>query len=270
MRKYTKLKSKINIKQFCDNIESGNFTHKQIIEIYSLSERQLYYLIKKYSIINNLIIDRSYLQTSEFKEKISIANKGKIRTEEHKLHYKEAAAKREILNYVGSGWNHSKETIEKIKQTNKETYSNLPQKWIDSCINNQEWFDKLQESAKNKPPKTKDEIRKTIETKVGMSYDEWQIVRGELESYRARVRQITDLQPLILLYNFEKRGKEYHLDHMFSISAGFKQNVSEEIVGCIINLAIIPATENCIKNKKCSITLPELMEKYNEHITRKL
>lgn len=60
--------------------------------------------------------------------------------------------------------------------------------------------------------------------------------------------------------NIELRGKEYHLDHKFSICEGFKQNVSPEIIGSKYNLEIIPRRENCFKQEKCSIELEELLK----------
>ena len=60
--------------------------------------------------------------------------------------------------------------------------------------------------------------------------------------------------------NIELRGKEYHLDHKFSICEGFKQNVSPEIIGSKYNLEIIPHRENCFKQGKCSIELEELLK----------
>jgi hypothetical protein len=59
-----------------------------------------------------------------------------------------------------------------------------------------------------------------------------------------------------------------NLDHMFSIREGFRQNISAEIIGNIVNLTMITAHDNCTKNKKCSITLQELLEKYNEYINK--
>lgn len=263
-RKYTRLKGNIDIELLTQFISSGNFTHKEVKGKFSLTARQLNYLISKYNIKNNLIIDRSFMQLPEFGEKISSKNTGKIRTEEHKRHYREAAAERPIKNNRGSGWNHAPETITKITNTNRQTYESLPRAWINACLDNNEWYEKLKEAAKNKQPMSEEQIRRTVETKVGMSYDQWQIVRGLYDVYCAEVRHITNLQPLQKLDNIEKRGSDYHLDHMFSICEGFRNDVSPEIIGDITNLMMLPAHDNCVKNKKCSIALEKLLEKYNE------
>jgi hypothetical protein len=62
-----------------------------------------------------------------------------------------------------------------------------------------------------------------------------------------------------------KRGKEYHLDHKYSIYEGFLNNVSPKIVGGYNNLDVITRNENLKKHKSCSISLNELVmyEKVN-------
>jgi hypothetical protein len=57
-----------------------------------------------------------------------------------------------------------------------------------------------------------------------------------------------------------KRGKKYHLDHKYSIFEGFNSGVSPKIIGEFYNLEIITSHENLKKNKKCSITLNELLK----------
>jgi hypothetical protein len=57
-----------------------------------------------------------------------------------------------------------------------------------------------------------------------------------------------------------QRGNGYHLDHRFSIKAGFVHKVSPAIIGHYRNLELLPADQNMRKNAKCSITLNELME----------
>jgi hypothetical protein len=56
-----------------------------------------------------------------------------------------------------------------------------------------------------------------------------------------------------------KRGFEYHLDHKFSISEGFKQNIPPSVIGGVNNLEILTRNENCSKGKKCSLLLEQLM-----------
>jgi hypothetical protein len=55
------------------------------------------------------------------------------------------------------------------------------------------------------------------------------------------------------------RGEHYHLDHKFSVYEGFVQGISPKIIGGYKNLAIINSKENMSKQKKCSVTLNEIL-----------
>lgn len=89
----------------------------------------------------------------------------------------------------------------------------------------------------------------------------------DFELYKRQVDLITKKQNLSSLKDFDKRGRSdlksgaYHLDHKFSKAEGFKQNIPTYIIGDISNLEMIPATENCIKQDDCSITIEELFER---------
>lgn len=56
------------------------------------------------------------------------------------------------------------------------------------------------------------------------------------------------------------RGKDYHIDHRFSINAGFKNGINPKIISDPFNLQIMPARDNIRKYKRCSITLEELLQ----------
>ncbi len=60
------------------------------------------------------------------------------------------------------------------------------------------------------------------------------------------------------------RGNNYHLDHIFSVSEGFKENIEPEIIASIVNLQIIPKNINMTKNAKSWITKNELLERYQK------
>ena len=67
-----------------------------------------------------------------------------------------------------------------------------------------------------------------------------------------------------------KRGlKKYHLDHKYSVLEGFLNKIPCEIISSKHNLEIISYKENLSKNKKCSITKEELLEKYNHDPSQK-
>lgn len=92
--------------------------------------------------------------------------------------------------------------------------------------------------------------------------------KTDFEKYRYRVILETNKQPLFELQNIEKRaafGKTpnpYQLDHEFSISQGFLNNIPPYIIGHISNLRMIPSKENNSKGSKCSITKDELFRRF--------
>ena len=53
------------------------------------------------------------------------------------------------------------------------------------------------------------------------------------------------------------------LDHKYSISMGFINNISPKLIGSIDNLKFVTWKENRLKGGMCSITIEEL---YNENI----
>jgi hypothetical protein len=99
----------------------------------------------------------------------------------------------------------------------------------------------------------------------------------EYEIYVHNVWNITNEQ--IKLYGNDllknKRNKnrsipelknKYTVDHKFSVSEGFKNKISPEIIGSIVNLEILSLSKNCSKCRKCSITLNQLINDYQNFI----
>ena len=79
--------------------------------------------------------------------------------------------------------------------------------------------------------------------------------RKEWAAYRREAWQITNLQPLELLENYNRRGfKDYHLDHVLSIWEGFKRNIPASVVGHISNLRMIPHKQNTTKGTRTEYT----------------
>ena len=69
--------------------------------------------------------------------------------------------------------------------------------------------------------------------------------------YYAMVWEVTEQQPLYILENSDKRGwKNYHLDHIYPISMGYKDKILPEKMGNIKNLRFIHYTENLDKGSK--------------------
>ena len=60
-----------------------------------------------------------------------------------------------------------------------------------------------------------------------------------------------------------ERSNQLHLDHIYSISEGFKNNIPVEVIGHWTNLRLIPKIENSSKGAKCHKPIEELFEDYN-------
>jgi len=85
------------------------------------------------------------------------------------------------------------------------------------------------------------------------------------ELYVKEVMKYTNKQNLSLLENFDKRGRfSYHLDHKYSISEGWKNNILPYIIGSIYNLEMLEWNKNISKGAKCSTTLDEIINKFEK------
>ena len=106
-------------------------------------------------------------------------------------------------------------------------------------------------------------IQKMIQTKIAKGIfwkpDDPEYI--EFKKYRRKVYYWTSKNDLTQLKNYEKRSLlGYHLDHKYSITEGFKNNVPPKVIGSIYNLEFIPYNVNTSKGIKCSITLEKLNE----------
>jgi hypothetical protein len=87
--------------------------------------------------------------------------------------------------------------------------------------------------------------------------------RGEFLEYVETVRKLTEKTIRNeYLENKEKRSKEFHVDHIVSIKDCFQYGIPEYVASDIVNLRIISATENLIKNNKSVISPEELWEMF--------
>lgn len=107
--------------------------------------------------------------------------------------------------------------------------------------------------------------------KTGLTYEEFQKRLPEFKKYLAKVRQITNQQPLNKLINFDKRGKAgqngaYQIDHKYSIIEGFKNNIGPDLIGHFCNLEMLTWEDNLKKQGNCSITLYELKKLIKSHM----
>lgn len=94
---------------------------------------------------------------------------------------------------------------------------------------------------------------------------------SELQKYRALVKSISaksyhDHYYKINPQNLPRSRYEYHLDHIYSVEEGFKNNVPPEVIGHYTNLRMLWHLDNSRKNTKCHITVNQLMERYHTAI----
>ena len=114
----------------------------------------------------------------------------------------------------------------------------------------------------NIPPKikkkiiNKDNISEKIKKEIRVICKKYPKIKQKIKNlkdldkklYYAMVWEVTESQPLYILENSDKRGwRNYHLDHIYPISMGFKEKISPEKIGNIKNLRFIPFEENIKK-----------------------
>jgi hypothetical protein len=269
MRKYIKI-TEVFLLTFKDDAESGNFTISQLATKYNISKRKIYYIVKKHNISLDIIKDTSYKSNPEYRLKISNSLKGISRSSETKQKYKDVAAARKYgNNRIPGTYFHSEDTKQKIKDSNIRVYlENKPTKWLKATIENPEWFLNLIKSAKNRPQKTEEHIRKIVESKVKMPYDQWLLVKTEFEKYSLIVRKLTRKSTKRKNLIEGNKQKGYHLDHIVSIYDGFINDIEPEIISHYINLRYIPAKENLKKNKKSHKSIDTLIKEYEAEKTK--
>lgn len=108
--------------------------------------------------------------------------------------------------------------------------------------------------------------RKRNASRAGLSLESYDnMVREPMKEYYLLVGYYTGInynKYIEIIDPNKKRGKDFHLDHKYSVCRGFYDGIPPEVIGSVANLEVIPATENLKKSAKCSITLEELMESY--------
>jgi hypothetical protein len=62
-----------------------------------------------------------------------------------------------------------------------------------------------------------------------------------------------------------QRNQDLHLDHIYSIAEGFKNNISPEIIGHWTNLRLISKLKNSSKGAACHKTKDQLVEDFLKH-----
>ena len=70
--------------------------------------------------------------------------------------------------------------------------------------------------------------------------------------YKDRVKKLTNMQPLHIMKDFEKREfRKWDVDHIISVKYCWKNNIKEEECANIKNLQMITHEDNYIKRSQC-------------------
>jgi hypothetical protein len=98
--------------------------------------------------------------------------------------------------------------------------------------------------------------------------ENWKELLESKEDYFIFVRALTEknydiFKSTINPKNLKRSWKANHLDHIYSISQGFKDGVDPFWIAHPCNLQMLKARENKKKNAKCGHTIEELTEKIN-------
>ena len=171
------------------------------------------------------------------------------------------------INYENKGsWKNAKGTLKKngflncpscrgkIGQLTRKTKPTGRPKGIKNKDNNKNAISSRRRIIEyNKNKITKEQREKGIATRHGFStYEEYKKSLPDWKRYRNEVDRLTKQQPLHELENYNKRGQNgkegaYTLDHIVSVSLGFKNNISAKIISNISNLRMMPWKDNIIK-----------------------
>lgn len=96
--------------------------------------------------------------------------------------------------------------------------------------------------------------------------EDWKSLLETKEDYFTFVRALTEKNYDLFKSQINPKGlkrswKANHLDHIYSVSQGFKDDINPFWIAHPANLQMLKARENKKKNAKCGHTYEELSEK---------
>lgn len=170
----------------------------------------------------------------------------------------------------------SPEVIKKAKETKlerygNETYNNVEQT-KETCLKRY-GVDNFRKSEEMKTLLWSEEAKeksKNTKIKNGNNTDWTKYDESERDFYYFHVRKKSNENYIkyknIINPNNFTRGTYYHLDHIVPIIVGFEQGLETDIISSVENLQIIPAKDNCVKNRfVCIEDVEKLLERYYEN-----
>jgi hypothetical protein len=158
--------------------------------------------------------------------------------------------------------------LEKTKKTNLDRYGAENQFSKGSSL-----FEKVQKNSKesifekygvDNIAKVPEFFEKGKQTRIALGYERHPDQKADVEKYYLKVWEFSNKAFKEHYYDFTKnetikRGSEYHLDHIYSVHQGFIDNIPPYIIGHKNNLRLLSASENSRKNKRCDITIEEIL-----------
>jgi len=145
------------------------------------------------------------------------------------------------------------------KYRNKSTYTeNQKQKCRDT------WLEKYGVDNPSKCPKIQKKLSMLALKRYGLTAH----LRTEYELYYNAVKLVTNENWYKEFRSINgagpcKRNKDMHLDHIYSIAEGFKNNIPPYIIGHCTNLRLLPKLENSSKGARCDKTIDELFADFD-------
>jgi hypothetical protein len=144
-----------------------------------------------------------------------------------------------------------------VTQTNPNSLANLKNDRMLGKKHTIEAKQKISESLKG-ITRSEETKRKISEANSYWRPDDPQY--EDFKKYRRKVYYWSEKNDLSQLSNYSNRSRNgYHLDHKYSITEGFKNDVPPKVIGNIANLEFLPAKANISKGTGCSLTLEELL-----------
>lgn len=125
-------------------------------------------------------------------------------------------------------------------------------------------YERFAETLKQSIEDSRDENGRTYQSRSKLTDEEF-FLKPEKANYYALVWALTERQYkeyASLIPDAHLRSPDYHLDHNFSISEGFRQKIPAEVIANYTNLRVIPASLNCSKQDECHKTLIQLYEDF--------
>ena len=205
---------------------------------------------------------KSVNSCSEMKKKNSLGNTGKIFSEETKDKMRKKLYTTEIKIKMSNGQKRSRSDPESY--WNSESYNIVKENLRTRMLNGQAIM--MNSFPRLNIDETKKKIRKIKEERGLWLPKE---MHSSLEIYTNNVLYYTNIsmRKKYTKLELKKRGNmkdDFHLDHNFSITSGFKLGILPCIIGSKTNIRLINTLYNRKKLNKCDITIEELFKLYSE------